>query len=393
MSLGMSDSHENDLNGHSTKQQAARAAYIHVPFCAHRCGYCDFTLVARRDDLIDRYLAALDSQLQALGSPVEIDTLFFGGGTPTHLPTEKLERLMALTRTAFRLADSAEFSIEANPVGLSREKLDVLEAAGVTRVSLGVQSFQPAELRVLERDHSAEDVEEVVGRLKERWDNVSLDLIFAVPGQTLAQWIENLDRAIALRPAHISAYGLTFERGTAFWSKLSKGMLPQADQELELRMYEESMDRLPAAGFAQYEISNYSRPGRECRHNQVYWNADSFYGFGPGAASFLGGVRRLNHRSVTTWLARIVAGQDPIAEVEPLSAEERAREAVMVGLRLVRGIDITEFARRFGYGLLDLGGDAATRFLDRGWLEIVEGRLRLTRSGRSFADSVIMEFL
>ena len=370
-----------------------RAAYIHVPFCAHRCGYCDFTLVARRDDLIDSYLAALDLQLQTLGGPVEVDTLFFGGGTPTHLPTDKLERLLALTRAAFGLSTGAEFSVEANPVGLSRDKLDAMKAAGVTRISLGVQSFQPAELQVLERDHSAADVEAVVASLRERWDNVSLDLIFAVPGQTLEQWRENLDRAIALGPAHISAYGLTFERGTAFWSKRSKGELPQADQELELQMYEEAMDRLPAAGFAQYEISNYARPGWECRHNQVYWNAEPFYGFGPGAASFLGGVRRLNHRSVTTWLSRIRTGNDPIAEVEVLSAEEQAREAVMVGLRLVRGIDIAEFEGRFGFGLLDLGGDAAQGFLEKGWLEIGEGRLRLTRRGRCFADSVVMEFL
>ncbi len=370
-----------------------RAAYIHVPFCAHRCGYCDFTLVARRDDLIDSYLAALDLQLQTLGGPVEVDTLFFGGGTPTHLPTDKLERLLALTRAAFGLSTGAEFSVEANPVGLSRDKLDAMKAAGVTRISLGVQSFQPAELQVLERDHSAADVEAVVASLRERWDNVSLDLIFAVPGQTLEQWRENLDRAIALGPAHISAYGLTFERGTAFWSKRSRGELPQADQELELQMYEEAMDRLPAAGFAQYEISNYARPGWECRHNQVYWNAEPFYGFGPGAASFLGGVRRLNHRSVTTWLSRIRTGNDPIAEVEVLSAEEQAREAVMVGLRLVRGIDIAEFEGRFGFGLLDLGGDAAQGFLEKGWLEIGEGRLRLTRRGRCFADSVVMEFL
>ena len=370
-----------------------RAAYIHVPFCAHRCGYCDFTLVARRDDLIDSYLAALDLQLQTLGGPVEVDTLFFGGGTPTHLPTDKLERLLALTRAAFGLSTGAEFSVEANPVGLSRDKLDAMKAAGVTRISLGVQSFQPAELQVLERDHSAADVEAVVASLRERWDNVSLDLIFAVPGQTLEQWRENLDRAIALGPAHISAYGLTFERGTAFWSKRSKGELPQADQELELQMYEEAMDRLPAAGFAQYEISNYARPGWECRHNQVYWNAEPFYGFGPGAASFLGGVRRLNHRSVTTWLSRIRTGNDPIAELEVLSAEEQAREAVMVGLRLVRGIDIAEFEGRFGFGLLDLGGDAAQGFLEKGWLEIGEGRLRLTRRGRCFADSVVMEFL
>lgn len=381
----------------SSPPEIPRAAYIHVPFCAHRCGYCDFTLVARRDDLMGGYLDALQRQIAEFpgfgDGPVEVDTLFFGGGTPTHLPPQELQRLLALMQQTFRLTSGGEFSVEANPTGLTAEKLDLLQAAGVNRISLGVQSFDAGELTLLERDHSAGEIEAVFESLRRRWDNVSLDLIFAIPGQSLAGWERNLDRAIALRPTHISAYGLTFERGTAFWSKQSKGQLPAADQELELQMYESVMDRLPAAGYPQYEISNYARPGYECRHNQVYWRAEPFYGFGPGAASFLGHVRRLNHRSVTTWIRKVLAGESPIADEEPLDPEDRARDAVMVGLRLVRGIEIASFRQRFGFDLLELGGDAAPKFLDRGWLEIVDGSLRLTRSGRCVADTVIAEFL
>jgi len=381
----------------SPLSELPRAAYIHVPFCAHRCGYCDFTLVARREDLIGGYLEAIEKELaerpERESGPVEVETIFFGGGTPTHLPPRDLERLLALVRGAFRLLPGGEFSVEANPSGLSREKLDVLQAAGVTRISLGVQSFEESELHLLERDHSAAEIEAVFSQLRERWDNLSLDLIFAIPGQTLAGWEHNLDRAIARRPDHISAYGLTYEKGTAFWTKQSKGLLSAADQDLELRMYEAAMDRLAAAGFPQYEISNYARPGFECRHNQAYWRAEPFYGFGPGAASFLDGVRRMNHRSVTTWIRKVLTGESPISETENLTPEERAREAVMVGLRLVRGIDVEVFRERFGFDLLGLGGDAAQRFLDRGWLELAGGSLRLTRSGRCFADTVVAEFL
>lgn len=381
----------------SLPQEIPRAAYVHVPFCAHRCGYCDFTLVARRDDLIGGYLEGLERQIASFpelqAGPVEVDTLFFGGGTPTHLPPRELERLLTLIRRTFRLAPDGEFSVEANPSGLSPEKLDLLQGGGVTRISLGVQSFEQSELQLLERDHSAREIETVFGQLRERWSNLSLDLIFAIPGQTLAGWERNLERAVSLGPDHISAYGLTYERGTAFWSKQSKGLLSAADQDLELRMYEMAMDRLAAEGYPQYEISNYARPGFECRHNQVYWRAEPFYGFGPGAASFLGNARRLNHRSVTTWIRKVLAGESPIADEEILSPEDRARDAVLVGLRLVRGIEIAPFRERFGFDLLELGGEAAPRFLDRGWLEIVDGSLRLTRSGRCFADTVVAEFL
>ncbi|AMV22013.1 radical SAM family heme chaperone HemW [Planctomyces sp. SH-PL14] len=370
-----------------------RSAYIHVPFCAHRCGYCDFTLIARRDDLMGAYLDGLARQLESLGNPVEVDTVFFGGGTPTHLDPPSLARLLELTNRWFRLVPGGEFSVEANPSGLTDEKLDLLAETGVNRVSLGVQSFVNDELRLLERDHAVTEAVETVGRLQRRFRNVSLDLIFALPGQTLETWKANLERAIELQPQHLSTYGLTFERGTTFWSKQSRGTIVPAEQELERQMYEHAMDRLEEAGYGHYEVSNFARPGFECRHNQTYWRADSFYGFGPGAASFVGGVRRMNHRSVTTWIRKVLAGESPIVEEEVLTPEERAREAVMVGLRQAVGLNVAEFQSRYGFELLPLGGEAAPRFLQKGWLEIVDGSLRLTRSGRLFTDTVVMEFL
>ena len=370
-----------------------RSAYIHVPFCAHRCGYCDFTLIARRDDLMGAYLDGLARQLESLSSAVEVDTVFFGGGTPTHLDPPSLARLLELTNRGFRLTPGGEFSVEANPSGLTDEKIDLLAEAGVNRVSLGVQSFVDDELRLLERDHAVTEAVDTVGRLQRRFRNVSLDLIFALPGQTLETWKANLERAIQLRPQHVSTYGLTFERGTAFWSKQSRGAIVPADQELERQMYEFAMDRLEEAGYGHYEVSNFARPAFECRHNQTYWRAEPFYGFGPGAASFVDGVRRMNHRSVTTWIRKVLTGESPIVEEERLTPEERAREAVMVGLRQTVGLNMAEFQRRYGFELLSLGGEAAQRFLQQGWLEIVDGSLRLTRSGRLFTDTVVMEFL
>jgi putative oxygen-independent coproporphyrinogen III oxidase len=370
-----------------------RAAYIHVPFCAHRCGYCDFTLVARKDHLIDDYLRALEMELQLLERPREIDTLFFGGGTPTHLNASQLRRLCELTGQWFQLADGCEYSVEANPAGFTAEKVDVLAEFGVNRISLGAQSFNSNLLDVLERDHRPAGVTEVVECVRTRIDNVSLDLIFAVPGQGLSDWRETLQSAVTLAPTHVSTYGLTWERGTAFWSRRRNGSLIPVAEDDERAMYETAMTDLPEAGYLQYEISNFARPGFECRHNQVYWSGLPYFGFGPGAASYIEGTRRSNHRSVTTWLRRMLSVGSGVAEAETLSPEDRAREAVMLGLRQAEGIHADSFADRFGFSLPDLAGPAIERFQNERLLESDGTHLRLTRAGRMLADTVVAAFL
>lgn len=366
-----------------------RAAYIHVPFCAHRCGYCDFTLVARKDHLIEDYLRGLEMELRRLEAPREIDTLFFGGGTPTHLSAAQLRRLCELVKAWFVAADGCELSVEANPAGFSDEKIDVLAEAGVNRISLGAQSFRAELLKLLERDHRPVEIAEVVERVRSRIGNISLDLIFGVPGQDPEGWREDVQSAVELAPTHISTYGLTYEKGTAFWSRRQSGsLIPVADDD-ERAMYEAAMTDLPAAGYRQYEISNFARPGFECRHNRVYWDALPYFGFGPGAASYMGGTRRTNHRSVTTWLKRVLSGESGVAETETLSSEERAREAVMLGLRQTAGIDGEAFAERFGFSLEELAGEEIEGFEEQGLLECEGGRLRLTRKGRMVADTVV----
>lgn len=371
----------------------ARSAYIHVPFCAHRCGYCDFTLVARRDELIDRYLRALAIELERLEWPRELETLFIGGGTPTHLSPRQLAELLDLLRRSFRLGEGYEFSVEANPAGLDSEKIDVLAAGGVNRVSLGVQSFDANILRLLERDHRRAGVLEAVERLKRRFDNISFDLIFGVPGQTLALWRETLRQAIDLGPRHVSTYGLTFEKGTSFWTRRRKGDLAPVPDDLERDMYAAAMDMLADAGFEQYEISSFARAGDRCRHNEVYWTGRPYYGFGPGAARYIDGRRETNHRSVTTWLKRTLAGQPAVGESEELTPEERAREAIVLGLRRCDGLERDEFRRRTGFDLDQFAGETIDRHQRGGLLETTGSHVRLTRAGRFVADTVIVDFL
>jgi oxygen-independent coproporphyrinogen-3 oxidase len=370
-----------------------RSAYIHVPFCVHRCGYCDFTLVARRDDLIGAYLEALAIDLARLKQPREVDTLFFGGGTPTHLPAPQLAQLMSLAQRWFRPAPGAEICVEANPAGLDNAKVAVLAEAGVNRVSLGVQSFDSNVLELLERDHRGSDIPAVVERVRRSIPNLGLDLIFGVPGQTLELWRATLSRALALEPTHLSTYGLTFEKGTAFQSRLDKGLLHRCDEECEREMYALTMDELPRAGFEQYELSNFARPGFRCRHNEVYWAGRPFFGFGPGAARYALGRRELNHRSVTTWINRVLAGRSPIAESEELSPEERARELVMLNLRRCDGLALTEFREQTGFDFRQLAADALPKHVRQGLLEERDGHVRLTREGRFLADTVFAEYV
>ncbi|HET6327700.1 MAG TPA: radical SAM family heme chaperone HemW, partial [Planctomycetaceae bacterium] len=354
---------------------------------------CDFTLVARRDDLIDAYLEALAIDFARLERPREVDTLFFGGGTPTHLPAPHLARLMALSRRWFPPAYGAEICVEANPAGLDDNKVAVLADAGVNRVSLGVQSFDTKVLELLERDHRGSDIPSVVERVRRSIPNLGLDLIFGVPGQTLELWRATLSAAIELRPTHLSTYGLTFEKGTAFQSRLDKGLLHRCDEESEREMYALTMDELPRAGFEQYELSNFAQPGSRCRHNEVYWAGRPFFGFGPGAARYAAGRRELNHRSVTTWINRVLAGRSPIAESEELSPEARARELVMLNLRRGDGLALAEFREQTGFDFHELAGEALPRHLRRGMLEERDGRVRLTREGRFLADTVFAEYL
>lgn len=371
-----------------------RAAYLHVPFCIHRCGYCDFTVIAQRDDLIPAYMDALCRELEQLQTPRPVETIFIGGGTPTHLASAELSRLLQLTREWFPLQANGEFSVEANPLGLDAPRLRVLAEAGVNRLSLGVQSFDSQVLEVLERDHRAGEIHQAVTTARPYFQNISLDLIFGVPGQSLESWEATLQQAIGLQPQHISTYGLTFEKGTPFWNRRRKGELPQIDEDLERAMYALAMDQLAAAGYRQYELSNFAKPGFECRHNQVYWAGEGYYAAGPGAARYINGRRETNHRSVTTWIERLRLGKSPVMDAEELPPEGRAREMLMLGLRRTAGIDRELFAQHSGFRVEELAEEALRKHIAGGFVEESPlGTIRLTHAGRFVADTVIVDFV
>lgn len=370
-----------------------RAAYVHVPFCAHRCGYCNFTLIARRPDLVGRYLLALERELSWLGSPRPVDTLFIGGGTPTYLAPGDLARLLKIVLTWLPPVQGREFTVEANPSGLDAERVAILAEHGVTRLSLGGQSFSERKLKSLERDHLPADIAASVGLARPRLESVSLDLIFAAPGESLEAWLCDLNAALRLAPDHLSTYGLTYERGTTFWSRRRRGELSQLDEELERMMYAAAIDTLSAAGFEHYEVSNFARPGHRCRHNEVYWSGLPYFAAGPGAARYVDGWREVNHRSTTTWLARVLAGESAVAEREQLSAEDRAREMLVLGLRRLEGVSREAFMRATGYEVEALVGAALARHMARGLLEDRGDRVRLTREGLFVSDAIWPDFL
>ncbi len=293
----------------------------------------------------------------------------------------------------FPLAAGYEFSVEANPADLNEPMLATLADCGVNRLSVGGQSFDTAKLKILERDHTAEDLRRAMMLAKTRIASVSLDLIFGVPGETLATWQADLAAALALEPDHVSTYGLTFERGTAFWSRLLEGELGRLDEELERSMYAAAIDTLTAAGFEHYEVSNFARPGHRCRHNEAYWTGQGYFAVGPGAARYVNGRREMNHRSTTTWLKRVLAGQSPVADSETLEPADRARETLVFGLRRLEGIDRATFAERTGYDLQSLVGEPLARMVGLGLLEDDGTRVRLSREGLFVSDAIWPHFL
>ncbi len=371
----------------------AEAAYVHIPFCAHHCGYCDFAVAVGQDGRIDHYLDALDREMQRLGSPQPVRTLFFGGGTPTHLNHRQLERCLALTRRWLPLLPGHEFSVEANPTGLDAEKVRILADHGVNRVSLGVQSFQPPLLRVLERDHEPADVAIAVDAIRRRMPNFSMDLIFGVPGQTLPQWHDDLDRILAFEPTHVSTYGLTFEKGTKLWKQQQRGDVHSLDEETELAFYLAAQDRLEAAGFDHYEISNFARPGHQCQHNHVYWANHAHFGFGVGAAQYIDGVRTLNTRDTATYIKRALAGESTHFQSEQLEPRDRAMETVAIQLRRGIGIVRAPFREQTSFDLDSLVGPVIERLVGHGLLNDVGDAVRLTRRGKSLADAVVCELM
>ncbi len=377
----------------NTTIDPVRSLYAHVPYCQTICGYCDFY-----SEVLDRgwsgaLVDCLLSELRGWDEPGRaFDTVFVGGGTPTTLPPGELARFLSALRE--RLAAGAEFTVEANPATVDAEVADVLVAAGVTRLSIGAQSFDPGELRVLDRIHKVADVGKTVAMVRRAGlRSVNLDLIFAIPGQTPAGWRKNLEAATALEPDHLSCYGLTYTKPTPLYDALQRGRVTRVDTDVEAEMYETTIDFLAAAGFEQYEISNFARPGEACRHNLACWHNRPYVGIGPSAAGLVDGTRYKNVPDTAEWSRALSEGRSPWIEREVLEPDQSARETMMLGLRLIEGVERAEFAERFGKDPAVLFSDAIARHVELGLLCIDERSIRLTRRGLLLADSVMADFV
>ncbi len=377
------------------------ALYLHIPYCARKCGYCDFNSYAgTRPDDQEAYVAALEREMElraaALAPDVTVPTVFVGGGTPTLLAAELLARLIRRTGELFPVEPGAEFTVEANPgtIDLAGEKLGQARAAGANRISFGVQAFQDALLRRLDRLHSAgEAVQAVTAARQAGFTNLNLDLMYGLPGQTPEDFRRTVQQAIALGPEHVSAYSLIVEEGTPFFRLYEQGELSLPGEEDEDDMDALAWGTLAQAGYAKYEVSNYARPGYECRHNLIYWRNEEWLGLGAGAHSHLAHRRAWNLYRPDDYIRTVQTGVLPEAGAEEIDPTGEMAETMMLGLRTLAGVTEARFAGRFGRTLTDVYGTVGTRLERDGLLDRSGGAWRLTRRGLRLGNRVWAEFL
>jgi oxygen-independent coproporphyrinogen-3 oxidase len=369
--------------------------YVHIPFCQKKCGYCDFNVYSGyKIESQKRYIDALIEEIQHRATGQPISTIYIGGGTPTLLPTEQLERIIETLQAGFHVQDNAEITVEANPNDATIELFSALKTFGVNRLSLGVQSFDDSELPLLDRVHSAKQAEGAVKMARDAgFENCSLDLMFGLPRQSVKSWENSLRKALSLNPPHLSIYGLMVEEGTAFWARRERGKLSLPDQETEAKMLEAAHRVTRDAGLIRYEISNYAKPGFESAHNSLYWRNSDYFGFGAGAWSFLNGLRARNTRKPTEYEVKVRELGWPVDESERLSARELQGETAMLALRTVSGLDLESFATRFGVRAEERFAEAIEKTVLSGLCELTPTHLRLTGRGTFLASDAMAEFV
>ncbi len=386
--------------------QAPASLYLHIPFCLAKCSYCDFASYPLAAEWYSPYIEALTAEIRTVGAHwgrPNLDTIYLGGGTPTVFPAELLAHLLATVNETFHLAPQAEVTIEANPGTVTPGLFSVLRAVGVTRLSLGVQSFQAPFLRLLGRIHTAEQAAEAVRLARASGlDNINMDLIYALPGQTLPDWQRDLDAALALEPQHLSLYALSLEPGTPLATRVSCSELPAPDDEKAAAMYKEAEQRLGEAGFCHYEISNWGlahrgqatfAPPLWSRHNLNYWLNLPYAGCGAAAHSWVEGRRLGNVRTPREYIDRIAGERSPVVESEEISPELERAETMFLGLRLTAGVSRACFAARFGVDPLQLYPQAINETVALGLLELAGDHIRLTDRGRLLGNEVFWRFL
>jgi oxygen-independent coproporphyrinogen-3 oxidase len=376
-----------------------RGLYVHVPFCFHKCHYCDFYSItrqtpARMSRFVGLILAEADQWIRDGGPTVRPQTIFFGGGTPSLLPIDSMRELIEGLRRRFDLSEVDEWTVEVNPATASSDYLHMLRASGVDRLSFGAQSFDRSALAVLERHHDPDDVPRSLQLARAAgFERLNFDLIYAIPGQTPAAWRSTLESALRLGTSHLSCYGLTYEPNTPMAVKKRLGLLRATDDETELGMMHHARARLTEAGMPPYEISNYARPGEECRHNLLYWTGGSYVGLGPSAASHVEGHRFRNRPHLGEWERAVESGELPVVEHELVAPLRRAGELVMLMLRLARPVGFDDFAARSGHDARAVFAGPLERCARAGLLARDEAGFALTERGIDVADAVAAEFL
>jgi oxygen-independent coproporphyrinogen-3 oxidase len=370
------------------------ALYLHIPFCHRRCTYCDFNTYADLDDRFFPYARALAQEIHAGGRGERVMSIFFGGGTPSILPLALLGDILAACRDAFAVGVGAEITLEANPGTVDVKKLSGLLQTGFNRLSLGVQSARPSELALLGRSHTFEQARQAVAMARTAgYENISLDVIYGLPGQSLADWGVTLDATLALAPDHLSCYGLSVEEGTPLAAQIEAGLLPQPDPDTGAAMYELAEAWLDEAGFEHYEISNWAKPGCQCRHNLVYWRNEAYVGFGAGAHSYRDQKRWWNVLAPDEYIARVTAGESPVADMEQMGLDREMGETMMMGLRLSEGVATRVFQRRFQRTLMQVYGQELEELEAANLIEWDGQRVRLTARGRLLGNQVFVRFL
>lgn len=370
--------------------------YIHIPFCKSRCSYCDFaTDIYRSAAWARRYVDVLCAEIEAFDSGGETrpgaDTIYFGGGTPSLLKPTQIEKILNAIDLKFEISDSPEITMEMNPATVTPQSLARYRALGVNRASFGVQTFDDRALKLLARGHDSNDARQTFAMLRDAgFDNISFDLIAGLPGQTLENWNKNLDEAIAMQPEHLSLYLLEIHEGTPLAEQVRTGRQPTPDDDLAAQMYELMLDGLEAAGYAQYEISNFAKPGFESRHNSKYWQLQPVYGFGVSAHSFDGRQRYANERDTARYVEMIEQSNSAEVMREDI---DLASEFVFLGLRMEGGIDLEGYRDLFGHELSSCYNGQLMELASSGLVEFTSGRMRLTRKGKLFSNEVFEVFV
>ena len=373
-------------------QKKPTSAYVHIPFCTQICYYCDFSKVFIKNQPVDSYLEHLLEEFRYYDIQ-KLRTLYIGGGTPTALSAPQLEVLLNGLTKNLDLSALEELTIEANPGDLDADKIAVLKNSAVNRVSLGVQTFDDKMLKKIGRSHLEKDIYENIDRLKlAGFDNISIDLIYALPGQTMEQVKENVAKAVGLDIPHMSLYSLILENHTVFMNRMRRGKLPLPKEELEAEMFEYIIAELERAGFEHYEISNFAKPGFESRHNLMYWDNAEYYGIGAGASGYVNGIRYKNHGPIRHYLSAVEEGNARITE-EHLSQKEQMEEEMFLGLRKKSGVSMARFEEKFGRSFDGLYGEIVRGLVQQGLMQIDGDRVRMTKRGLFLGDTVAERFI